>query len=148
MQLVSTLINSKEIKLLLIFIVLDTIFGVLRAIKEKTINSTIGIDGIIRKVGMVISILFFTLTDFITMINLIGFIPEGIREYIGIEMLGISSLFSILFIVFELLSIFKNMIKCKLPIPKKLQKKLEEIFKEFTGELDTDELHKHLNQIK
>ena len=54
-----------------------------------------------------------------------------------------------LFIVFEILSVFKNMIKCKLPIPKKFQKKLEEIFKEFTGEMDTkEELNFHINEIR
>ena len=41
----------------------------------------------------------------------------------------------ILFIAFEILSIFKNMILCKLPIPKKLQQFLENAMKEFTGEI-------------
>lgn len=33
-------------------------FGVLRAIKEKKFNSCAGIDGAIRKVGMLISLVF------------------------------------------------------------------------------------------
>lgn len=135
MQFISYLLNNETVKVLIVFIVLDTIFGILRAIREKSINSAIGIDGIIRKVGMLISILFLSLVDYITSINLIGFIPSQIREFVGIETIGISALFNLLFIIFEALSVLKNMVLCKLPIPKKLQQKLEEIFNEFTGEI-------------
>lgn len=135
MQFISYLLNNEAVKVLIVFVVLDTIFGILRAIREKSINSAIGIDGIIRKVGMLISILFLSLVDYITSINLIGFIPSQIREFVGIETIGISALFNLLFIIFEALSVLKNMILCKLPIPKKLQEKLEEIFNEFTGEI-------------
>lgn len=89
--------------------------------------------------GMVISIIFFGLIDFILSINFIGFLPETLLEFINIKSIGISDLFSFLFIVFEILSIFKNMIKCKLPIPKKLQKWLEKILSEFTTELKESE---------
>lgn len=135
MQFISYLLNNESVKVLIVFVGLDTIFGILRAIREKSINSAIGIDGIIRKVGMLISILFLSLVDYITNINLIGFIPSQIREFVGIEMIGISALFNLLFIIFEALSVLKNMVLCKLPIPKKLQQKLEEIFNEFTGEI-------------
>ena len=135
MQFISYLLNNGAVKVLIVFVVLDTIFGILRAMREKSINSAIGIDGIIRKVGMLISILFLSLVDYITSINLIGFIPSQIREFVGIETIGISALFNLLFIIFEALSVLKNMVLCKLPIPKKLQQKLEEIFNEFTGEI-------------
>ena len=142
LEFFNSLINNDEYKVLLIVIVLDTIFGVLRAIKEKTVNSTIGIDGIIRKVGMLISIFFLALIDSIVKINLIGFIPEEARQVLKINDVGISSLFNIIFIVFEILSILKNMILCKLPIPKKLQEYLEKIMKEFTGEIKEKKLEK------
>ena len=72
-------------------------------------------------------------------LNLIGFIPENARDVLQLKDVGISSLFNILFIIFETLSIFKNMILCKLPIPKKLQSYLENIMKEFTGEIKEKE---------
>lgn len=50
MVYLQNLINQDTVKILIIVIVLDTIFGILRAIKEKKVNSAIGIDGIIRKV--------------------------------------------------------------------------------------------------
>lgn len=130
-----SLFNNDGMKILIVVIVLDLILGVLRAIREKNINSCIGIDGMIRKVGMLIVIVFLTIIDAIIHLDLIGFIPETIRETLKLGKVGISSLFNILFIIFEILSIFKNMILCKLPIPKKLQVYLENVMKEFTGEM-------------
>ena len=49
MQFFNIISNSVGIKVLVILIVLDTIFGILRALKEKKINSNIGINGSIRK---------------------------------------------------------------------------------------------------
>lgn len=130
-----SLFNNDGMKVLIVVIVLDLILGILRAIREKNINSCIGIDGMIRKVGMIIIIAFLTIIDAIIQLDLIGFIPETIKEVLKLGKVGISSLFNLLFIIFEILSIFKNMILCKLPIPKKLQVYLENIMKEFTGEI-------------
>lgn len=72
-------------------------------------------------------------------LTLFGFIPESARQFIHLEKIGIATLFNLLFIIFEFLSVLKNMIKCKLPIPKKLQKLLEKILKEFTSEIKEKE---------
>ena len=133
------MVHNKGVQLLIIFITLDVIFGVLRAIEEGKLNSTIGIDGIIRKVGMIITIFVCILVDIIISIDLIGFIPDKVKEVLGLSKIGISMLFNILYIVFEILSIFKNMYKCKLPLPKKLKVYLEKILKEFTSELKEGE---------
>ena len=130
-----SLLNNDGMKVLIVVIVLDLILGILRALRERTVNSCIGIDGMIRKVGMLIVVVFLTIIDYIIHFDLIGFIPETIKEILKLGKVGISSLFNILFIIFEILSIFKNMILCKLPIPKKLQVYLENIMKEFTGEM-------------
>lgn len=135
MDFLYSLINDDSLKILIIVIVLDTIFGILRAIKEKSLNSCIGIDGIIRKTGMLISIIFLALIDSIVNIDLIGFIPENVKNVLQFSKVGISDIFNLLFIIFEILSIFKNMILCKLPIPKKLQEFLENAMKEMTGEI-------------
>lgn len=49
MDFLKNLFSGTGIKILFIVIVLDLIFGILRAIKEKSVNSCIGIDGMIRK---------------------------------------------------------------------------------------------------
>lgn len=138
-EFVKNLLINDSFKILIIVIVMDLIFGVLRAIREKKVNSSIGIDGMIRKTGMLVAVVLLCLIDNITKIDLIGFLPEDFRNFLSIGRVGISEIFSLLFIVFEILSIFKNMILCKLPIPKKLQTKLEKIMKEFTSEIKEDE---------
>lgn len=139
MNFIQSLVNCNTVKILIIAIITDTLFGILRAIKEKSINSAIGIDGIIRKVGMLITIIFSYLVDYILTINFIAFLPTELKQFLNINSIGIGDLFSILFIIFEFLSILKNMVKCKLPIPAKLQDKLEKIMKEFTSELNNKE---------
>lgn len=129
------LIKTSSIKLLIILIALDVIFGILRSIRERVSNSCIGIDGIIRKFGMIISIIFFIIINDMINLNLIGFIPKDVLTYFPIDRVGIGELFNIIYICFEFLSILKNMYRCKLPIPKKLNDVLEKILKEFTTEL-------------
>ena len=135
MNYIYYLIERKDVKALIIFIVFDTIFGILRAIKERKINSNIGIDGIIRKVAMLFSMVFLSIIDYILEIDLIIFIPESLKNFMNIQNVGVSNLFIILFIVFEALSVLKNMTRCKLPIPKKLQNFLEKIMTEYTKEI-------------
>ena len=136
MQFFHILNENASLKVLLLCVLLDTIFGILRAIKERKVNSNVGIDGLIRKCGMIVSVIVFILIDIIMTINLVGFIPKEILDVLKIETIGISTLFTWLFILYESLSILKNMIRCKLPIPKKLQEALEKLFKSFTNELE------------
>ena len=133
------MVHNKGVQLLSIFIVLDVIFGVLRSIRERKLNSTIGIDGIIRKVGMIITISVSILVDMIVRVDLIAFIPESVKDVLGLSKIGVSMIFNILYIIFEILSIFKNMYRCKLPLPKKLKVFLEKILKEFTSEIKDGE---------
>lgn len=133
----TNLISNNIFKVLLVTILMDVIFGVLRAIREHKTNSAIGIDGIIRKVGMIISIVCIAVIDYIVNINFIGFVPDTVRQTINLDKIGLASVFNFLFIIFEFLSVLKNMVKCKLPIPKKIQTFLEKALKEYTDELDS-----------
>ena len=135
MEILEILRKSKCVEVCIIVIIMDTIFGILRAVKQKKLNSSIGIDGIIRKAGMLIALFFFYLIDYIINLNLIGFIPKEVLELLKFEKIGIGSLFGILFIIFEILSTIKNMAQCKLPIPKKLENYLLKILNEFTEEI-------------
>lgn len=130
-----SIINNDSFKLLIIVIVLDLFLGILRAIREKSLNSCIGIDGMIRKVAMIVVIIFLIVIDMIINLDLIGFIPSSLKEILNLGKVGISSLFNFLFIIFEFLSILKNMTLCKLPIPHKFQEFLDKVMKEFTGEI-------------
>ena len=107
------------------------------SIKQKKTNSTIGIDGIIRKIGMIFSIAGCVMVDFIVKIDLVFFLPEGLKNYVG--SIGIASLFAIIYCLFETLSIFKNMMRCKIPLPNKLKKYIEKLLSEFTNEVKEGE---------
>jgi toxin secretion/phage lysis holin len=100
--------HNKIIQLVVLAIVCDTVFGVLRAIKEKKFNSCAGIDGAIRKVGMLISLVFMLAIDVLIKINLIGFIPEQARTYLGLDTVGVAEFFALLYIAYEAVSIFQE----------------------------------------
>ena len=100
--------HNKLIQLVIIAVIIDTIFGVLRAVKEHKFNSCFGIDGAIRKCAIVISIMLLVIVDYITGFNMIGFLPEEIRQHIG-NSIGISGFIALLYIAYETVSILKNM---------------------------------------
>lgn len=146
MNYLSLIYVNDNFKVLSLVIVLDLIFGILRAIKEKSVNSSVGIDGMIRKVGMLLTIIILIFIDYIIKIDFIGFIPEQVKQVLNIERVGIDFVFCLMFIIFEILSIFKNMILCKLPIPKKLQKYLEKLLDEFTNEIPKEKEEEKENE--
>ena len=132
--------QNRVIQLVVLAIVFDTIFGVLRAVKEKKFNSCAGIDGAIRKVGMLISLVFMLAIDVLVKVNLIAFIPESVRTYLGLTTVGVADFFSLLYIAYEVVSILKNMTLCGLPI-KGIWEKVRAFLTKYTEELpDTDEL--------
>lgn len=141
-NLINGISNNIIIKTLIVALFFDIFLGSLRAIKEKEWNSTVGINGILRKVGMVGSILFLFLTDTLINLDLLFMIPKEILDYIGIDKVGSCELFGIMFILYEITSIMKNMILCDIPCPKRLKKKTEKILKEMTTELDKKNLSK------
>ena len=135
-------------KILIYAVLMDTFLGVLRAIKEHKFNSSVGIDGMIRKVAMLFSVIFLMLNDSIIQIDFLFMIPDEYLQNIGLERLGICALFCLLFILFESISILKNMTLCGLPIPvrvrKFLMKFLDDMTEELPEEVVTAELQNNL----
>ena len=122
-------------KLLLYAVLLDTLLGVLRAIKEHKFNSCVGIDGAIRKVAMILSVVFLMIIDASVKIDFLFMIPKEYLQYIGLERLGICELFCILFILYECISILKNMTLCGLPVPTKIKRWIQKFLDDMTDEL-------------
>ena len=131
--------HDKLLQLVIIAIITDTIFGILRAIKNRNFNSCFGINGAIRKCAMILSIILLVIVDYITQFNLIGFLPEEVRQFFG-ESIGIAGFFEILFLTYEVVSILKNMVLCGLPV-KKIWSYVRTFLSKYTDELpDDDEL--------
>lgn len=121
--------------LLLYAVLLDTILGVLRAIKEHKFNSCVGIDGAIRKAAMLLSVVFLMVVDASVKIDFLFMIPTEYLKYIGLERLGICELFCILYILYETISILKNMTLCGLPVPMKIKRWIQKFLDDMTDEL-------------
>lgn len=148
MDKIITLLSSNSfVKILLITVALDTILGVLRAIKEHKFNSCVGIDGAIRKAGMLLSVCFLMATDVIMHINVLSMVPEEYVQLLGIDKMGICEFFSLLFILYELVSILKNMTLCGLPVPTKIKRWIQKFLDDMTEELP-EEAVQELHQCK
>ena len=126
--------NNIIFYLLVTAILLDIFLGSLRAMKEKKWNSTIGINGILRKTAMIGSSIFLIIIDSILKIDLLFFIPKEITNILKLNEVGIFELFGIMFILYEITSILKNMILCGLPIPKKIKTTIEKLLNNLTSE--------------
>lgn len=141
-KIIFTLANNLIIQLVVIAVVMDTMFGVIRAVRERMFNSCFGIDGAIRKISMIVSIVFLGAVDVLIHINLIGFMPQKIKEwmsaYMGIEMIGVAEFFGVLYLIYEIVSILKNMALCGLPV-KGIWMKVKNVLRKYTDELPDDD---------
>jgi toxin secretion/phage lysis holin len=133
---INDMAGNPVIKILVIALMLDIFLGSLRAIKEHSWNSTVGINGMLRKAGMLGSIFLLGMMDSCLAFNLLGFVPEDILAVVKLNKVGICELFGIMFILYEFTSVLKNMVLCDMPCPKWLKKKLEKLLKTMTSELD------------
>lgn len=138
-RIIFTLAFNTIVRLVVVAVVMDSIFGIGRAIREHKFNSSVGIDGAIRKIAMVVSIIFLGAVDVLIHINLIAFIPEEVRSYLPTDTIGLAEFFGLLYICYEVVSILKNMALCGLPV-KGLWKRVQAFLGKYTEELpDTEE---------
>lgn len=138
-EFLTLLASNLFVKLVIISIILDSFLGAGRAVKEKKFNSCIGIDGVIRKVCMIGCIVFLMLVDVCTNFNFLFMLPKQYIDFLGIEKLGICEFFSILFLLYETVSILKNMVLCGLPVPIRIRKYVENLLNNMTNELEYKE---------
>lgn len=140
-RLMGVLVNNIFVDLLFIAVCADMIFGTLRAAKYRCWNSAVGIDGAIRKAGMVASILLFTLTDLLLRVDITNWLPVEIRNVMstmGVVKMGITELFCLLFILYEATSVLKNMLLCGIPVPAGIWEKLAVWLDNMTDETQVD----------
>ena len=139
-RLIAAMANNLIVKLLLIAVAADMVFGSARAIKERHWNSSVGIDGAVRKAGMVASIVLFTAMDMILTIDLLSWLPVDARDAlgaVGIVKAGCTELFGILYVLYEATSVLKNMLLCGLPVPAGIREKRNDWLAKMTDETAT-----------
>lgn len=114
-------------------VVADTIFGMMKALKQHTFNASFGLDGAIRKVVMIVSVLFLMLVDRLIGINVIGLISPEVREAVRIDRIGLGELFCIMYALHEMASILRNWYVFGLPVPKWMESKVEGMLAEMSN---------------
>lgn len=139
-QYMGAYLTDSLISLLMVLCFFDVLLGILVAIRTGTINSTIGLNGIVRKCVIIASLLFLHMVDILCKINLISIFPEAVRQWLentfNINNIGVAGLFGIYIIIFELLSILKNWEQAtNIRLPSKIKKMLGKI----SSELQDDE---------
>ena len=137
----SALMGNVFIQLLLIAVCADMVFGSLRAAKYHRWNSAVGIDGAVRKAGMLACVLLFTAIDMMMHVDVLGWLPADTRNVLdacGVVKMGITELFALLFILYEATSVLKNMLLCGLPVPAGLREKLGTWLSTMTDETKVD----------
>lgn len=98
---------------LLVAIVIDYLSGLIKAYNTKTLSSSIGFRGILKKVGILLIVMLAVLVDRVT-------IDNG----------GVRTLVIYYFVANEGLSILENLAQAGLPIPKGLKNALKVIKKD------------------
>ena len=132
-QILQWLSGSYIIHTLIIIICLDTVLGFISSAMSKSISTSISIKGLLRKFAMIIIAISLYFIDCLININFIGFIPSDITPQMNITDIGLSEFFSIIFILFEIISIIKNMGDIGLPFPPKLKEWIEKVFNNWLG---------------
>lgn len=122
------------INTVILFIICDIFFGSLRAIKQHRFNSSVGIDGAIRKIGMLFAMAYLPLLDHIMNIDVTKIIPTEIIEMIPIKAYGLTEFFGLLFVAYEIVSVLKNMTLSGLPV-KMVWEKVSKFLSKWTNEL-------------
>ena len=135
-DVIENLAHNSMVTILEISMMLDTVLGILRAFKERKFNSTVGINGAIRKIAMLACVGFLICIDCIINIDLLFIIPDEYVDFLGFKELGLCEFFSLIFMLCEAMSILKNMVGCNLPVPKKLKKLVENLLESITNELN------------
>ena len=133
-QLSQTLFNNLIFQLVALCVMADTVFGCIRAVKEKGFNSCFGIDGAIRKTVMLLSLVFLTVFDSAVHIDLSKLIPAEVAGIISLGKVGTAEFFGLLYISYEIVSILKNLTLCGLPT-RGILEKVRAFLSKYTTEL-------------
>lgn len=136
-RVIGAMADNLIVKLLLLAVCADMIFGSARAVKERHWNSSVGIDGAVRKAGMVASIVLFSIMDMVLSVDLLSWLPveaKDVLDSIGIQKAGCTELFGFLYVLYEATSVLKNMLLCGLPVPAGIREKLSSWLDKMTDE--------------
>ena len=138
-QSIMAMLSDNRIAILVALAVcIDTVFGCIRAIREHKLNSCFGIDGALRKISMLVSIVLLAVVDLVIHINLLPFLPKEALSFFGLQRVGTAEFFGVLYLCYEAVSVLKNMYLCGLPVYG-IWKHVRDFLGKYTDELPDDD---------
>ena len=136
-SILATLAGNRIAILVALAVCIDTVFGFIRALREHKFNSCFGIDGALRKIAMLVSVVLLAVVDMVIQINLLPFLPKEALTFFGLQRVGTAEFFGVLYICYEAVSILKNMYLCGLPVYS-IWKHVRDFLGKYTDELPDD----------
>lgn len=136
-SILATLAGNRIAILVALAVCIDTVFGFIRALREHKFNSCFGIDGALRKIAMLVSVVLLAVVDMVIQINLLPFLPKEALAFFGLQRVGTAEFFGVLYICYEAVSILKNMYLCGLPVYG-IWKHVRDFLGKYTDELPDD----------
>ena len=137
-SILATLAGNRIAILVALAVCIDTVFGFIRALREHKFNSCFGIDGALRKIAMLVSVVLLAVVDMVIQINLLPFLPKEALAFFGLHRVGTAEFFGVLYICYEAVSILKNMYLCGLPVYG-IWKHVRDFLGKYTDELPDDD---------
>lgn len=102
-----------------VFVLVDFFTGYVKAYLKCELNSTMRLDGLIRKAMILLSIVIFALLDYLIGFNLVELLLEGIGLVfmtLNDTMIGLTQLFRIGMLLHEATSILENLNEIGIPV--------------------------------
>lgn len=138
LYLASIVVPVVGLTIVAFLMIADVVSGIFKAIFQKRgVNSTVGINGLIRKAGVLLALLVFIIIDSFINLNFIALVPNELLAIFNLEntQVGLSHIMLVFFGLFELTSLFENLGEIGVPIPSFIIKFVEKL----KNTIDTEE---------
>ena len=123
--------------IVVLLVIVDFFTGYVKAYLKCQLNSSVGLDGLIRKAMILFSMLVFKLLDEMLGFNLLNLLPsEGMLFFceMGVENVGLMEILGGGVVLQEGTSILENLHELGVPIPTVLARRIERIKVVFLDE--------------
>ncbi|MGL4338442.1 MAG: phage holin family protein [Turicibacter sp.] len=127
----------KILMLMALLVMIDFMTGYTRAYMKRELNSSVGLDGLIRKGMICFAMMGFIVFDYIASFNLISMLPEAVREWLqssDVIQMGLSDIMGIGIILQEMTSILENLHQLGLPLPRFVTYRIQRIKESYLNE--------------
>lgn len=120
----------RMLMIVVVLVIVDFFTGYVKAYLKCQLNSSVGLDGLIRKAMILFSMLVFILLDEMLCFNLLQLLPSetmGFMSQIKMTQVGLMEILGVGVLLQEGTSILENLHELGVPIPKFLARRIQRI---------------------